>query len=67
MTKFKLGDPVRVIANPSRYFDTVGTIADVDRDHPSLPYQVAGLSELPPLWFGPHELILAERQPQETP
>jgi len=65
--KFKIGDPVRVIATPSRYFDSVGTIADVDPHHPSLPYQVAGLSDLPPLWFGPNELILAEHQPQETP
>jgi len=62
--KFKLGDPVRVIANPSRYFDTVGTIADVDSHHPLIPYQVAGLAD-PPLWFGPNELILAEHQMEE--
>lgn len=64
--KFKIGDPVRIIATPSRYFDDVGTIADVDRHHPILPYQVAGPAAVP-LWFGPHELILAEHQPQETP
>lgn len=59
MGKFRLGDPVRVIATPSRYFDAVGTITDVDRDHPALPYQV-GILENRPLWFGPAELILAE-------
>jgi len=63
--KFKLNDPVRIIATPSRYFDTVGTITDVDRDHPRLPYQV-GILENRPLWFGPEELILAEH-PAPTP
>ena len=65
MTKFKLGDPVRIIATPSRYFDSVGTIADVDRNHPLLPYQV-DLHEGRPLWFGPNELILAEHRTEEV-
>jgi hypothetical protein len=64
--KFKLGDPVRIIARPSRWFDVVGTVCDVDRDHPTLPFQVAGLEDHA-LWFGHNELILAEHQPKETP
>lgn len=64
MSKFRIGDPVRIIATPSRYFDSVGTVIDVDRHHPLLPYQVAGLAD-PPLWFGPNELILAEHQTEE--
>ncbi|SDK79904.1 hypothetical protein [Arthrobacter sp. ok362] len=63
--KFKLGDPVRVIATPSRFFDMVGAVCDVDRHHPLLPYQVTGL-EGRPLWFGPNELILAEHQMEEA-
>jgi len=63
--KFKIGDPVRVTATPSRYFDSVGTIADVDPHHPLLPYQVDGLDGRP-LWFGPQELILAEHQMEEA-
>lgn len=58
--KFKIGDPVRIIASPGRHFDKVGTVTDVDRGafH---PFRVD--VEDAPLWFGPHELVLAEHQP----
>lgn len=52
--KFQPNDPVRVIATPSRHFDAVGTVAD----HAAGQFRV----DMPggPLWFWPHELILAE-------
>jgi hypothetical protein len=59
--KFKIGDPVRIIARTCRYFDQVGTVADIvpEADH---SFRVAIPGEHP-LWFGPHELVLAEQQP----
>jgi hypothetical protein len=62
--KFKIGDPVRVIAQRCHHFDQVGTIADIKEDQ-SAQFHVAGLEPWP-LWFGPHELVLAEYQPQEA-
>jgi hypothetical protein len=62
--KFKVGDPVRVIAQRCQHFDQVGTIADV-KEGQSAQFHVAGLEPWP-LWFGPHELVLAEQQPQEA-
>lgn len=61
MSKFKTGDPVRIIARSCRYFDQVGTITDIAPDaarsfHVTIPGEY-------PLWFGPNELILAEHQP----
>jgi hypothetical protein len=63
MSKFKLGDPVRVIARPSRHFDSVGTVTDVDPGA-FYPFRVE-VPEGVPLWFGPHELVLAEHQTQQ--
>lgn len=62
--KFKLGDPVRVIARPGRHFDAVGTVVDVDQTQ-HFPFAVTGIDPSL-LWFGPHELILAEHQPEEA-
>ncbi|MBT8163062.1 MULTISPECIES: hypothetical protein [Arthrobacter] len=62
--KFRLGDPVRVIASFSQYFDQVGTVADI-KENQSARFHVAGIEDYP-LWFEPHELILAE-PPQEQP
>lgn len=62
MTKFRNGDPVRVIATPCRWFDQVGTVHDEHWGQ----YHVRGL-DAGPVWFYPHELILAEHQPQVTP
>lgn len=56
--KFKLGDPVRIIARTCRYFDEVGTVMDVDSSR-HFPFRVSGVEDVP-LWFGPGELILAE-------
>lgn len=53
--KFRIGDPVRVIATPSRHFDQVGTI----HDEAAGQFHVAG-PDFGPLWFFPHELVLAE-------
>ncbi len=53
--KFRIGDPVRIIATPCRWFDAVGTVVDTAGNQ----FHVAGL-EPAPLWFGPHELILAD-------
>lgn len=57
--KFKLGDPVRVIASPSEYFDQVGTITGIHEDA-SFPLDVAGIDGKALLLFGADELILAE-------
>ena len=57
MTKFRLGDQVRIIARG--HFDEVGTVADIDHGT-GYPFKVALVSS-GPLWFGPHELVLAER------
>jgi len=65
VTKFRIGDPVRVIARNTGHFDDVGTVVDVDISQ-HFPFHVAGLEDHA-LWFGPNELILAEHRPQETP
>lgn len=65
MSKFRIGDPVRIIASPGRHFDAVGTVVDVDQTQ-HFPFAVTGL-DASLLWFGPNELILAEHQTQETP
>lgn len=58
MTKFRVNDPVRITHSPCRYFDMVGTVADIatDQDH---PFAVTGLEPWT-LWFGPDEMVLAE-------
>jgi hypothetical protein len=56
--KFKTGDHVRVIARGCRYFDEVGTVAEV-QEHQDFRFNVTGLEPWA-LWFGDHELILAE-------
>jgi hypothetical protein len=58
MPKFKLADPVRITAPTSRHFDAVGTVTDVDRSQP-LSFRVSGVEGVP-VWFGAHELVLAE-------
>lgn len=58
MTKFRIGDPVRIIAAPFRHFDTVGTAIDVDKTV-HFPFAVTGCGPSL-LWFGAHELVLAE-------
>jgi hypothetical protein len=58
VTKFRVNDPVRIIAHPTRYFDHVGTVTAVeDGLHPW--FHVAGVEDVP-LWFTADELILAE-------
>ncbi|UKA59178.1 hypothetical protein [Arthrobacter sp. FW306-2-2C-D06B] len=67
MTKFKLGDHVRVTDPRNGYFDQVGRITTIDKsDVEGLPYRVTGLSKVTPLWLGPHELTLADPE-QEQP
>jgi hypothetical protein len=61
--KFKLNDPVRVIATPSKLFDAVGTVVNVDRDA-WCPFQV--MTTDGPLWFSGHELVLAEAPKSEV-
>jgi hypothetical protein len=56
--KFKIGDHVRVIARGCRHFDTTGTVEDV-AEGAHHPFHVR-VQDHHPLWFGPHELILAE-------
>ena len=56
--KFKIGDPVRIIARGCRYFDHVGTVAAINEGS-HFAFHVRG-PEPWPLWFGPHELVLAE-------
>jgi hypothetical protein len=53
--KFKLNDPVRVIATPCRHFDQVGSVVTTGAGG----FHIAGLDDAP-LWFHPDELILAE-------
>ncbi|WP_028265919.1 hypothetical protein [Arthrobacter sp. MA-N2] len=55
MSKFKIGDHVRVIATPCRWFDQTGTVHD---EAPGA-FHIADL-ESHPLWFHPDELILAD-------
>jgi hypothetical protein len=65
MTKFRLHDPVRITAPYSRHFDAVGTVTNVD-PAAHFPFRVSGL-EVTPVWFGAHELVLAEHAPTEEP
>ncbi len=58
MSKFRIGDTVRIIANRCQHFDSVGTIAEI-KENQSARFHVAGLEPWP-LWFEPNELILAE-------
>jgi hypothetical protein len=58
MTKFRLGDPVRITAPSSRHFDEVGTVTDVD-PAAHFPFRVSGLEDVPQLFLA-HELVLAE-------
>lgn len=64
MTKFRTGDPVRIIARYSRYFDEVGTVDEIvtGQDH---PFRVVGMQQWP-LYFGAHELVLAEAPVTDT-
>lgn len=50
--KFKIGDPVRIIARTCSYFDQTGTVAAVS-EHQDFAFHVTG-PEPWPLWFGPH-------------
>lgn len=61
MSKFSVGDPVRVITGQglaSGYFDAAGVVDDL------LPDRAYGIGvhfeSLAPLWFAEHELTLAE-------
>lgn len=62
-TKFRLGDTVRVINRNDYHWDRVGRITSICKDDtwPS-PFHVTGLHSLVPLWYGPEELILAEKE-----
>lgn len=55
MNKFAIGDHVRIIATPSRWFDLVGRVLDEAGGQ----FRVAG-EDFGPLWFYPRELVLAE-------
>jgi hypothetical protein len=61
MSKFAVGNHVRVIAEAGvtkNYFDVVGV---VDEILPGVAYGVGvHFESLAPLWFAEHELILAE-------
>jgi len=59
--KFRLGDTVRVINRTCRHFDKVGRITTVDKSGPLYPFHVTGLQGSA-LWYGPDELILAEKE-----
>jgi hypothetical protein len=61
LMKFKLGDTVRVINERDYYFDRVGRITSICKsgEWPH-PFHVSGMHNIVPLWFGPHELILAD-------
>ena len=63
MTKFKLGDHVRVIAHPSAFFDHVGTVTAIDAT--DYPFEVVGIGYYP-LSFAADELVLAERPSTTT-
>lgn len=63
MSKFRIGDHVRIINRTCKYFDRVGTVQEVMVGQ-QLPFGLSGLESVP-IWFGPFELILAEPEPQE--
>lgn len=58
--KFRTGDTVRIINRVCKYFDQVATVQEVVAGQ-QLPFGLSGL-EAVPVWFGPHELILAEKE-----
>lgn len=58
MTKFKLGDTVRVIAENCRYFDQVGAVVAIHEDQ-GFPYRIDRV-DVSPIGFEAHELILAD-------
>lgn len=63
--KFRLGDPVRVINRLDIHWDAVGRVTTIDKstDGPNdLVFRVSGLNSTTPLWYGPNELILAEKE-----
>ncbi|UYM26629.1 hypothetical protein SEA_BAUER_80 [Arthrobacter phage Bauer] len=63
--KFKIGDHVRIIGRGSRYFDKVGTVSEATTS--PLPFGIVGLDDdFGTVWFGEHELILAEA-PEHPP
>lgn len=66
MTKFRVTDPVRVIAAPCRYHDLTGIVGAIIVDGPRNPYRVDGLEPWP-LWFGADELVLAEMPTGDAP
>ena len=66
MPKLALGDIVRVINQRDYHWDRVGRITSICKDESwDHPFHVSGLNSLIPLWYGPHELILAEKE--DTP
>jgi len=61
--KFKLGDVVRVINVRGYHFDRVGRITSICKSGDwEYPFHVSGLDSSVPLWYGPEELILAEKE-----
>lgn len=61
MSKFKLGDTVRVISRNDYHWDHVGRITSIRKsDKFKYPFHVSGLHPNTPLWYGPNELILAD-------
>ncbi|MFW0772504.1 DUF3310 domain-containing protein [Paenarthrobacter nitroguajacolicus] len=61
MSKFKIGDPVRVIEQTSSYFDRVGHVREISsiRGY-KLPFGVIFDTSDTVIHFGTQELILAE-------
>lgn len=55
MNKFTIGDHVRIIATPSRWFDLVGRV-EMEAEG---QFRVVG-EDFGPLWFYPAELVLAD-------
>lgn len=55
MSKFKITDPVRTIAQRTPWFDQVGTVTDVAAGQ----FRVVGIDP-GPVWFRADELVLAE-------
>jgi hypothetical protein len=62
--KFRLGDTVRVINRGSFHFDEVGRVTAIDKTASPIgwPFRISGLNSSIPLWYGPEELILAEKE-----
>jgi hypothetical protein len=61
--KFRLGDSVRVINRRDYNFDKVGRVTTIDKSSPEgMSFRVTGIDPSWPLWYSPHELILAEKE-----